>query len=256
MKNVILSKLSEIEIRENVKILYAVESGSRAWGFESPDSDYDCRFIYIRRPEDYLRLDTLRDVIEWQLDDTLDINGWDIAKTLRLSHKSNPTVFEWRASPIVYRRDPLWEGISSLISEYFDKRMLATHYISMARRNIEAYLKSDLVKMKKYLYVLRPLLCCRYVLDKEAPPPMLMKTLTDEYLFGEVRETLNELLLKKSVSSELGECAHVAALDSFIEGELSRLNEQVATLKRSLPQPWDRMNEAFISLLSQAWGRG
>ena len=79
---------------ENVKILHCVESGSRAWGFASPDSDYDVRFIYIRPKEYYLRLEKTRDVIEWQLDDTLDINGWDIQKMLRLLHKSNPTVFE------------------------------------------------------------------------------------------------------------------------------------------------------------------
>lgn len=255
MKDVILSKLSEIEKRENVKILYANESGSRAWGFESPDSDYDCRFIYIRRPEDYLRLDTVRDVIEWQLDDTLDINGWDIVKTLRLAHKSNPTVFEWRASPIVYKRDALWDGISSLIGEYFDKRMLATHYISMARRNIEAYLSGDTVRMKKYLYVLRPLLCCQYVLDKEAPPPMLMRTLTDEYIFGDTKEALDELLLRKLVTSELGECAHNTVLDEFISTEMTALNARIATLKKRLPEPWDRMNSAFISLLSDVWGR-
>ena len=94
MKKLILEKLAEIEERENIKILHCVESGSRAWGFASPDSDYDVRFIYVRPKEFYLRLDKTRDVIEWQLDDTLDINGWDIDKTLTLLHSSNPTLFE------------------------------------------------------------------------------------------------------------------------------------------------------------------
>ena len=94
MKELILTKLREIERKENVRILHAVESGSCAWGFASPDSDYDVRFVYVRKPEDYLRLERTRDVIERQLDDTLDINGWDLQKLLRLLHKSNPTVFE------------------------------------------------------------------------------------------------------------------------------------------------------------------
>ena len=98
-QEIIPAKLREIEAREHVRILHCVESGSRAWGFASPDSDYDVRFVYVRQPEHYLRLDKTRDVIEWQLDDTLDINGWDLQKTLRLLHRSNPTVFEWNSSP-------------------------------------------------------------------------------------------------------------------------------------------------------------
>ena len=104
MKEKIQEQLRRIEEAENIKILLAVESGSRAWGFASPDSDYDVRFIYIRRLEDYLRLDAIRDVIELPIDDVLDINGWDLQKTLRLLHKSNPTLFEWFSSPIVYQK--------------------------------------------------------------------------------------------------------------------------------------------------------
>ena len=90
----IQQKLDAIEQKEHVQILHAVESGSRAWGFASPDSDYDVRFIYVRREEDYLRLGKQRDVIEWQLDETLDINGWDLQKALRLMYGSNPTLLD------------------------------------------------------------------------------------------------------------------------------------------------------------------
>ena len=105
MRELILSKLEEIEKQYDVHILLAVESGSRAWGFESPDSDYDVRFIYVRKQSDYLKLEGIRDVIELPIDDTLDINGWDITKTLRLLYKSNPTLFEWFSSPIISRTD-------------------------------------------------------------------------------------------------------------------------------------------------------
>ena len=114
MRNIekeILDKLHEIEEKEHVKVLHAVESGSRAWGFASPDSDYDVRFIYMRSTEDYLRLDECRDVIEWQLDEVLDINGWDLKKTLMQFKKGNATLFEWANSPIVYYTTDVWRQV-------------------------------------------------------------------------------------------------------------------------------------------------
>ena len=122
MKEIILNKLKEIEEKENVKIIHCIESGSRAWGFASPDSDYDVRFIYMRPIEYYLRLDETRDVIEWQLDDTLDINGWDLQKLFKLLYKSNPTVFEWNGSSIVYKTTDEWQNISKIINNYFVKK--------------------------------------------------------------------------------------------------------------------------------------
>lgn len=124
----IKEKLIEIEKRENIKILHCVESGSRAGGFPSPDSDYDVRFIYVRPKEYYLRLDKTGDVIEWQLDETLDINGWDLQKMLRLLHGSNPTVFEWKNSPIVYKTSDEWKSISNVIDDYFNAKSGIYHY--------------------------------------------------------------------------------------------------------------------------------
>ncbi|MDR1183364.1 MAG: nucleotidyltransferase domain-containing protein, partial [Coriobacteriales bacterium] len=111
MRDTIQNELLEIEETERVRIIYCAESGSRAWGFASADSDYDVRFIYIRELCDYLRLDTARDVIEWQNDGVLDINGWDVQKALRLLHNSNPTFYEWGNSPIVYRETPEWDAV-------------------------------------------------------------------------------------------------------------------------------------------------
>ena len=153
----IKEKLIEIEKRENIKILHCVESGSRAWGFPSPDSDYDVRFIYVRAKEYYLRLNKTRDVIEWQLDETLDINGWDLQKMLRLLHGSNPTVFEWKNSPIVYKTSDEWKSVSDVIDDYFNAKSGIYHYLSMAKTNYREYLKGDMVRLKKYFYVLRPI---------------------------------------------------------------------------------------------------
>ena len=122
MEKLICSKLHEIEKENNVKILLAVESGSRAWGFASPDSDYDVRFIYVRPKEDYLRLENVRDVIELPIDDVLDINGWDLQKTLRLLYKSNPTLFEWFSSPIVYLETDFADRFRKIMGEYFSTK--------------------------------------------------------------------------------------------------------------------------------------
>jgi len=107
-RSTILGSLREIERAHNVTILYACESGSRAWGFASPDSDYDVRFVYVHRPAWYLTVDPGRDVIELPITDELDINGWELRKTLRLLRKSNGTLLEWLHSPIVYQRKEPW----------------------------------------------------------------------------------------------------------------------------------------------------
>ena len=113
----ISEKLDRIETEYDVKILHCIESGSRAWGFASPDSDFDVRFFYVHKPEFYLRLDRSSDVINYELNDVFDINGWDLQKALRLLYKSNPTIFEWNSSPIVYRTTPQWQRVQSVIDE-------------------------------------------------------------------------------------------------------------------------------------------
>ena len=119
IRDTILSELDKIEQQYGVRVLHAVESGSRAWGFASPDSDYDVRFIYVRPKEDYLRLEKTRDVIELPIEGELDINGWDLDKTLRLLRASNPTLFEWFSSPIVYRETAFADEFRSVMLKYF-----------------------------------------------------------------------------------------------------------------------------------------
>lgn len=177
MRKRILEELQKIEQIHNVKIIMAIESGSRAWGFASPDSDYDVRFIYVRSKEDYLKLEGIRDVIEWKLDEVLDINGWDIKKALQLLHKSNPTIFEWCASPIVYLETPEFAVLKSALTNYFSEKKALYHYWHMAQTNYREYLKGEEVRIKKYFYVLRPLLAAQWILDKRVAPPMLFDEL-------------------------------------------------------------------------------
>ena len=135
IEELVALKLKEIEEAEHVTILHAIESGSRAWGFASPDSDYDLRFIYIRSEKYYLGLQTKQDFIDWELDETLDINGWNLSKTLQHFHKSNATLFEWANSPIVYYTTPAWKQIYDTAQKYFSCKSAMYHYYGTARKN-------------------------------------------------------------------------------------------------------------------------
>lgn len=249
MKDIILTKLDEIEKRENVRILHCVESGSRAWGFASPDSDYDVRFIYVRPKEFYLRLDKTRDVIEWQLDDTLDINGWDIQKALTLLHKSNPTLFEWNSSPIVYKTTDAWQRISTIVNRYFSKKSCLYHYLSTAKTNYREYLKGETVRLKKYFYVLRPLLACKWILAESTPPPMLFHALMDKHLEVELVPDVKMLLDMKMNTSELGEGKRIDRINDYLDRTIEEIERAVMDLPQENALDWNELNEIFLSLL-------
>lgn len=249
MRKIILQKIAEIEARENIRILHCVESGSRAWGFASPDSDYDVRFIYVRPKEYYWRLDPTRDVIEWQLDDTLDINGWDVQKALRLLHKSNPTLFEWNASPIVYKTTDEWQRISAVIQRYFVAKSGLYHYLSTAKSNYREYLKGDTVRLKKYFYVLRPLLACRWILARGTPPPMKFRILMEEYLDGDIRPDVEKLLDLKINSPEITTGKRFDRLNAYIDRTIAEMEATVATLSEDSARSWSELNQIFSEVV-------
>ncbi|MBO7251836.1 MAG: nucleotidyltransferase domain-containing protein [Oscillospiraceae bacterium] len=248
---IIPQKLKEIEERENIRILHCVESGSRAWGFASPDSDYDVRFIYVRNPEFYLRLDKTRDVIEWQLDDTLDINGWDLQKALRLLHNSNPTLFEWNNSPLVYKTTPQWAEISRIITRFFQQKSGLYHYLNTAKTNYREYLKGETVKLKKYFYVLRPILACRWILTNQTPPPMLFSQLKDACLDEALVPAVDKLLHEKMHTPEFGMGPRVDIINRYLDESI----EEVENIIRSLPADsagdWEELNSIFLRLVFQ-----
>lgn len=243
---IIQQKLREIEQKERVKILHAVESGSRAWGFASPDSDYDVRFIYVRRQEDYLRLERTSDVIEWQLDETLDINGWDLKKTLILLHKSNPTLFEWNNSPIVYCTTDYWQSIRGKIDRFFTDKAGLYHYLSMAQGNYREYLKGETVRLKKYFYVLRPVLAARWILAHHTPPPMQFSALAEAMLVPELRPAVKSLLALKMQTPEVGTGARIPALNEYLEASFEELTRAAALLEPSGGGDWETLNRMFL----------
>ena len=249
VKQIIPEKLREIEQRENIRILHCVESGSRAWGFASPDSDYDVRFVYVRSPEYYLRLDKTRDVIEWQLDDTLDINGWDLQKALRLLHSSNPTLFEWNNSPVIYKTTREWEEVAAIIGHFFQKKAGLYHYLSTARKNYREYLKGDQVRLKKYFYVLRPLLACRWILEKQTPPPMRFADLADAFLPESLVPAVQELLRLKMETPELGTGKRVQVINDYLDASMVEVEDAIRTLPEDEKVTWEELNALFLRLV-------
>lgn len=221
--------LSDIERDHGVRVLYACESGSRAWGFESQDSDYDVRFVYVRPREWYLSIDVekRRDVIEVPINDELDVSGWDIRKTLQLFHRSNPPLNEWLVSPIVYRElGGFASRMRALAPKSYNPIAAHYHYLRMAANNFRSYLKGEVVRRKKYLYVLRPLLAVRWIESKKGIVPiefdkLVAGTVTDE----NVRREIEELLVLKRSGAESDEGPRFPALHAFIEAEMERHGE-------------------------------
>ena len=249
LRELIIAKIEEMEERENIRVLHAVESGSRAWGFASPDSDYDVRFIYVRPKDFYLRLDRTRDVIEWQLDETLDINGWDLQKALRLLHSSNPTLFEWSNSPIVYKTTDAWSEIRAEINNYFSAKSGLYYYLSTANSNYREYLKGETVKLKKYFYVVRPLLACKWILGRKCPPPMLFTELADAVLEADMKPIINELLREKMQTPEMGEGKRIDRLNKYIDENLIILKEIIDAMPQEHKADWGKLNELFCTNL-------
>lgn len=218
----ISEKLDEIEKKEGVRILHAVESGSRAWGFASPDSDYDVRFVYARSEADYLQIDEPRDVIEWQLDEVLDINGWDLKKALKQFARGNATLFEWSGSPIVYRTTEDWKRIQEVSRQYFSEKSAVYHYYGTANSTLQEYLSGDRVRYKKYFYAIRPLLAAQYIERYHEAPPVLFEELLKLELPQNLRAAIDDLLEIKKSTTEKEENPQIAVIRDFIESETAR----------------------------------
>jgi predicted nucleotidyltransferase len=225
------ARLDDIVRAEGVAILLAVESGSRAWGFPSPDSDYDCRFLFARPVASYLSLWPDRDVIETPLEDELDVNGWDFGKALTLLARGNATVIEWLTSPIVYRGDEAFrDAMLELASRVADRRLIARHYLHLGERQRRAYFADEkAVPQKKIFYALRPAAALRWLRrhPSQAVAPMHFPTLLAECdPPAEVAAITAELMARKAVTRELGAEPLPAPVGAFIDAEFNAAREE------------------------------
>lgn len=247
-------KLQRIAADEGVRVLYAAESGSRAWGFGSPDSDYDVRFIYVHPRDWYVRIEEGRDVIERPLDDKLvDLAAWDLRKTLRLLLKSNPALYEWLVSPIVYHSDePVRTKLAQMFRDHASQNALAHHYWSIAsnhwKSNIE---RQTQVKQKRYFYVIRPLLSLAWVASRNTPPPMAIGDLLDATpMPAAPRSAVDRLLERKRTTPELGLGPRIAEIDVWITNELKCLDPSRLKLSdRPASDMTEEANRTFRQLI-------
>lgn len=224
MRDTIITTLKTIERDAGVRILYACEAGSRAWGMASEESDYDVHFIYARPSVDYLRLDAPRDVIE-RLDGLLDCAGWDIFKALRLLRKSNPPLLEWLGSPVIYREaSPAIAALRELAQASFSEAALFYHYRHMAGGNYRQYIAGkNLVLTKKYLYAARPLVALLYLEQYGALPPVgFQETLDYVTVDPVIRAVISDLIARKTAGDELGMGAPSSLLNGWIEARLAQ----------------------------------
>lgn len=231
MEKVILEKLSEIESKRNVRILYACESGSRAWGFPSPDSDYDVRFIYAHPLDWYLSIGERKDIIELPMNEVLDVNGWDIRKALRLLAKGNAVLGEWIQSPVVYLQDNEFaEGFRKLAADCFNPIAVMHHYLSMCKKHYEEATAADHAKLKKYLYCLRAALSCEWIRRNKTLPPMELEKLMVLVVDASLAELTRSLVTLKATKEESYLHPREQALDEFLKTTIEECAAAASTL--------------------------
>jgi len=242
----IQSALEELAAAKQIRILYGCESGSRAWGMASPDSDYDVRFVYVRSLEWYLSFRQRKDTIDRPVENLLDLAGWDLQKMLSHYYKSNAVVFEWLQSPEVYLENghlhaTLWDWRQA----YFSPKTAVHHYLGLAKKMLYSAAENKNVKLKRLFYIIRPILAVRWIIERDAIPPVRLSEL--EQLLDEmpaVREQVAELLVQKKKGLESTRAEFPSGLQNFLHTEIQRCE----TIARRLPtrrgDP-ERLDELF-----------
>lgn len=252
----IIEELHAIEREEQIRILYACESGSRAWGFPSKDSDYDVRFIYIRPLDWYLSIDEKRDVIERPISNLLDINGWDLKKALKLFRKSNPPLLEWLYSPIPYMENySVAERIRDISPLSFSPKSCMYHYLHMAKGNYRDYLQGEQVKIKKYFYVLRPILACEWVERHNSLPPIEFQDLVDGLVpeGSDLKAVIMELLNRKIAGDEMDYEPRINPINEFLEAKITYYEQIARSMQDTDRRLDDQLDELFRSALTEVW---
>lgn len=255
MEELIKTELKRIEQEYNIRILYAVESGSRAWGFASKDSDWDVRFIYVHHPDWYLAIDDKKDSMEVMLPNDLDFAGWELRKTLKLFRKSNPPLLEWLRSPLVYLEQfSTTEQMRSLSAQFFNPKSCTYHYLHMAEGNNRDYLQGEQVRAKKYFYVLRPILACKWIEQTNTMAPMEFSELVSSQVSNhELKTEIEQLLERKMNGDELDLEPRINVINQFVEEEIQHFNEVVGNYEIDLTPNTETLDQLFRSTLREVW---
>ena len=255
MKEQIKKHLTQIEQEKEIKILLACETGSRAWGFPSPDSDYDIRMIYVHPTDWYLSLTEKKDTIERMLEDNeLDITGWDLRKTLRLLWKSNPPLLERIQSPILYQHDEAFtREINGLAKNCYSRIATMHHYLSMARKCNEEVVSEEKFKLKKFFYALRTATVCKWILEKKEIPPIEFAKLLDGLAIEQhLADRIKELIALKATVGEAYLHQGEADLLNFIQDCIAAAEENAQGLPSARGEKGD-VDRFFRKTLAASW---
>ncbi len=256
MKKQIIKELDRLEKEHQIRILYAVESGSRAWGFASQNSDWDVRCLYIHKFDWYCRIDRERDNLGEILPDDIDLVGWELKKTLRLFRKSNPPLLEWLKSPIVYRRQgSSVEKMRKLTDLYFNRKACFHHYLNVAIHNFEFFRNSDTMELKKLFYTIRTLLACAWLLERKTTVPVEFRTLLDNQVKEQnLRDEILNLMEKKCAGNEKDKEMKSELLQDYLAGKIEHFKERAATVKKPEIPGTEPLNALFREALHETWG--
>ncbi|MBW3129396.1 nucleotidyltransferase domain-containing protein [Hymenobacter profundi] len=240
----IQTALQQLEVRHHIRILYACESGSRAWGFPSPDSDYDVRFLYSHSPNWYLTLDAGPDTLNFPVDNELDLAGWELRKALKLLRGGNAALFEWLQSPVVYR-----EALGPLLSACWNPRAGLHHYLGLMRRGVEDDLTSQHVRLKRLFYALRSTLAASWIRQRpDEVPPMEFRPLR-ELLPAALHSVVDELLARKATADDKTTVPRPAMLVEYLQAKY----EAALAARETLPVTRQPDPTAALDVLFRAW---
>ncbi|WP_064093193.1 nucleotidyltransferase domain-containing protein [Rossellomorea aquimaris] len=254
MKKRILEELSEMEKEENVKVIYAVEAGSRAWGYHTDTSDFDVRFIYISQVHSYLSLQKSRNVIEKPFHSKLEMRGWDLTKALKLLHNSNSSILEWLTEENVYIEHPIIKKIRALGEATFSIKTCLIHYRQMAKRNMNLQKKEDFVEVKKYMNILRPWLACNWIVKfKTFPPNNIYLLLNQVMMNAETRLEIERILKLRKNDRNFMPYAFFAEVTEYIESELIKIDCNIKELKNPPKNLGEAIDDLFLVSLKEVW---
>ncbi len=246
MDAIIKHKLEELKERENIEIIMVAELGNKAWGLSSQQSNHCIRFIYKRRVDDYLCLNTPADSIRWNPEKNLDICGWDLRKVLQYLHESKPVIFELLNSPIVYFSSDSFLRLKDLSHKYFSPERSISYYYKAASSYYKEYLNTDHVLIRDYFYVLRPLLSAKWIVTKACPPPLVFSELLNETFPSGLKKEVDKLIHLKNKYSEMKYALKIVVLNEYIE-EMLKVLKKVCIPTEDTPFDWKELDEFFLS---------
>jgi predicted nucleotidyltransferase len=248
MRDKVISALRQLELEHQCRFLFAAEAGSRAWGFASPDSDYDIRAIYVKPLDWYLSINEQpQDTIAAMLPGEMDISAWELRKTLRLFQGCNLALNEWLTSPILYFAEPEFhEAMRSFLPQCFNPIKAVHHYLAMAQKSLDTMAVDGAIPIKKLFYALRGVLAAAWCCHCQTMPPVeFTKLLRPEWVPSDIDGVIRELLAQKQQAREGEGLVMPAELRAFLDETRTVCQTQAPSLV-PMRLHGDKLDDLFL----------